>query len=180
MGFSRQEYWSGLPFPSPEDLPNPGIEPRSPALEADALTSEPPGGTPIPRDGRRSFRSSPYISLLISLVCFPLCWLHPKQDLSCQLLVYTLLLASILGEEELLHPNNFNRASKLSLLGEIWIMCRFLDPSLWLRRWQVLIGQAKVIQLSLVSTTRGLTSPKPYGVKWFSKRKSELFSEKEG
>ena len=43
MGFSRQEYWSGLPFPSPEDLPNPGIEPGSPALEADALTSEPPG-----------------------------------------------------------------------------------------------------------------------------------------
>ena len=42
MGFSRQEYWSGLPFPSPEDLPNPGIEPRSPALQADILTSEPP------------------------------------------------------------------------------------------------------------------------------------------
>ena len=43
MGFSRQEYWSGLPFPSPGDLPNPGIEPWSPALQADALTSEPPG-----------------------------------------------------------------------------------------------------------------------------------------
>ena len=43
MGFSRQEYWSGLPFPSPGDLPDPGIEPRSPALEADTLTSEPPG-----------------------------------------------------------------------------------------------------------------------------------------
>ena len=43
MEFSRQEYWSGLPFPSPGDLPNPGIEPGSPALEADALTSEPPG-----------------------------------------------------------------------------------------------------------------------------------------
>ena len=43
MGFSRQEYWSGLPFPSPGDLPDPGIEPRSPSLEADALTSEPPG-----------------------------------------------------------------------------------------------------------------------------------------
>ena len=40
MGFSRQEYWSGLPFPSPGDLPNPGIEPRSPALQADALPSE--------------------------------------------------------------------------------------------------------------------------------------------
>ena len=43
MGFSRQEYWSGLPFPSPGDLPDLGIEPRSPTLEADALTSEPPG-----------------------------------------------------------------------------------------------------------------------------------------
>ena len=43
MGFSRQVYWSGLPFPSPGDLPDPGIEPRSPALQADALPSEPPG-----------------------------------------------------------------------------------------------------------------------------------------
>ena len=43
MGFSRQEFWSGLPFPSPGDLPDPGIEPRSPALQADALTSEPLG-----------------------------------------------------------------------------------------------------------------------------------------
>ena len=43
MGFSRQEYWSGLPFPSPGDLPDPGIESGSPSLQADALTSEPPG-----------------------------------------------------------------------------------------------------------------------------------------
>ena len=43
MGFSRQEYWSGLPFPSPEDLLDPGIEPGSPTLQADTLTSEPPG-----------------------------------------------------------------------------------------------------------------------------------------
>ena len=43
MGFSRQEYRSGLPFPSAEDLPDPGIEPGSPALRADALPSEPPG-----------------------------------------------------------------------------------------------------------------------------------------
>ena len=42
MGFSRQRYWSGLPFPSPGDLPNPGIEPGSPALQADTLPSEPP------------------------------------------------------------------------------------------------------------------------------------------
>ena len=46
MEFSRQEFWSGLPFPSPGDLPDPGIEPRSPALRAlpsDCFTSEPPG-----------------------------------------------------------------------------------------------------------------------------------------
>ena len=40
MGFSRQEYWSGWPFPSPGDLPDPGIEPRSPALQADSLPTE--------------------------------------------------------------------------------------------------------------------------------------------
>ena len=43
MDFSRQEYWSGLPFPSPRDLPYPGIEPRSPTFQADSLPSEPPG-----------------------------------------------------------------------------------------------------------------------------------------
>ena len=43
MGFSRQEYWSGLPCPPPGELPDPGIKPRSPALQADSLPSEPPG-----------------------------------------------------------------------------------------------------------------------------------------
>ena len=43
MGFSRQEYWSGLLFLSPGDLPNPGIKPGSPALQADSVPSEPPG-----------------------------------------------------------------------------------------------------------------------------------------
>ena len=43
MEFSRQEYWSGLPFPSPGDLPNPGIDLRSPALQVDSLPSQPPG-----------------------------------------------------------------------------------------------------------------------------------------
>ena len=49
MEFSSQEYWSGLPFPSPGDLPNPGIEPRSPALQADALPSAPPVNPPQKR-----------------------------------------------------------------------------------------------------------------------------------
>ena len=43
MGFSRQEYWSGLPFPSSEDLPDPGIDPGSPTLYPDVLPSDPPG-----------------------------------------------------------------------------------------------------------------------------------------
>ena len=43
MEFSREEYWSGLPFPSPGDIPNPGVKPRSFAMQAESLPSEPPG-----------------------------------------------------------------------------------------------------------------------------------------
>ena len=43
VGFSRQEYWSGMPFASSGDFPDPGIKPRSSALQADSLSSEPPG-----------------------------------------------------------------------------------------------------------------------------------------
>ena len=49
MGFSWQEYWSGVPFPSPGDLPDPGIEPGSPALQADALPWEPLGMNCLPK-----------------------------------------------------------------------------------------------------------------------------------
>ena len=51
MEFSRQDYWSGLPFPSPGELPNPGIKPGSPELQADSLPSKPPG-KPCKKDGR--------------------------------------------------------------------------------------------------------------------------------
>ena len=47
MGFSRQKYWSGLPFPSPGYLPNPGIKPGSPTFQADSLLSEPPSSSDI-------------------------------------------------------------------------------------------------------------------------------------
>ena len=53
-GFSKQEYWSGLPFPSPGDLPNPGIEPKSLALQADSLLSEPAGKSKNTRVGSLS------------------------------------------------------------------------------------------------------------------------------
>ena len=53
MGFSRQEYWSGFPLPFPEDLPDPGIEPRFSALQADALPSEPPGKPQSSASGKK-------------------------------------------------------------------------------------------------------------------------------
>ena len=53
IGFSRQEYWSGLPFPSSRDLPNPGNKTRFPALQADSLSSEPPGES---KDGVRGLQ----------------------------------------------------------------------------------------------------------------------------
>ena len=70
MGFSRQEYWSGLPFPSPGDLPDPGIEPWSPALQADALPSKPPGKhtaiqKTISKDLLYSTEDSPHYSIII-------------------------------------------------------------------------------------------------------------------
>ena len=67
MGFSRQEYWSGLPLPSPGDLPDPRIEPWSPAFQADALTSEPPGeNITFFRLGPKSSAIATWLSLLLS------------------------------------------------------------------------------------------------------------------
>ena len=54
MGFSRQEYWSGLPFPSPGGLPDPGIEPRFPTLQADSLPNELWGKPPVAREINRA------------------------------------------------------------------------------------------------------------------------------
>ena len=67
MGFSRQEYWSGLLFPSPGDLPNPGIKPRSLALQADALLSE-----PVRKSQVNSFKRFIYARLLpvLQLLCY--------------------------------------------------------------------------------------------------------------
>ena len=64
MGFTRQEYWGGLPFPSPGDLPNLGIEPRSSALQADSLTSEPPGKLKRPLLKDHHSHSSPPLRVL--------------------------------------------------------------------------------------------------------------------
>ena len=68
MGFSRQEYWSGLPFSTPGDLPNPGIELRFSALQADSLLSEPPG-KPGRKAGSINFWHVPTFSRGPTLAC---------------------------------------------------------------------------------------------------------------
>ena len=71
MEFSRQEYWSGLPFPPPGDLPDPGIKPQSPALQADSLPSEPPGKLIFSEENLRMANMYPkrcLISLIIKEV----------------------------------------------------------------------------------------------------------------
>ena len=66
MGFSRQQYWSGLPFPSPRDLSNPGIKLRSPTLQVDTLLSEPPGKPNIHwiTEKPREFQKNIYFCLI--------------------------------------------------------------------------------------------------------------------
>ena len=71
IGFSRQEYWSGLPFPSSGDLRDPSTEPASlgfPALQADSLLSEPPVGEEMNVKGIRSSASSPFLPTLVILI----------------------------------------------------------------------------------------------------------------
>ena len=77
MGFSRQECWSGLPFPSPGDLPNPGIEPRSPSLQADVLPSEPPGNQ---KEMKIGYRKDIFIPTFIAtLFTIAKIWIQPKR-----------------------------------------------------------------------------------------------------
>ena len=72
MGFFRQEYWNGLPFPSPGDLPNPGTEPRSPTLQADTLSSEPPGKPSVWLKGLISRKPPEILKLKSPLIPWPL------------------------------------------------------------------------------------------------------------
>ena len=80
MGFFRQEYWSGLPFPSPRDLPNPGIQARSLALQADSLSTEPlgkwEGGAPLIQGGRNSCALDPFVPHTIYFIWLFICILY--------------------------------------------------------------------------------------------------------
>ena len=94
MGFSRQEYWSGLPFPSPGYLPDPGIEPRSPALRADTLTSEPPG-KPSKGGGGRQLD---LLWQLASFCLFCICVQKGIKRLYRKIILILALFVHILGD----------------------------------------------------------------------------------
>ena len=94
MGFSRQEYWGGLPFPSPGNLPDPGIIPRFPALQADTLPSEPPGKPQHHCTGLKSahcpqpasyFRVSPHAPAFLTRL-----WTSLARDIACSSSLYSL------------------------------------------------------------------------------------------
>ena len=81
MGFSRQEYWNGVPFPSLEDLPDPGIKPGSPTLQAETLPSEPPGKPPfLLRWNEKNLKNILQFFLIISKV--PL-FMEPRFAFLC-------------------------------------------------------------------------------------------------
>ena len=103
MGFSRQEYWSGLPFPSPGDLPNPGIEPRSPALEADALTSEPPGKPRISIDAWIYLWAFCFVPLIYISVFVPV----PYCLDDCSFVVYSEVKKAVSSSSVLLSQDSF-------------------------------------------------------------------------
>ena len=93
MGFSRQEYWSGLPFPSPGDLPDPESEPMSPALQTDALPSEPPGKGPT-EGGSAPFLLASGVCVLSCFSCVRLC--NPMDCSPSAASVHGILQARIL------------------------------------------------------------------------------------
>ena len=81
-GFSRQEHWSGLPCPPPGDLPNPGIKPRSPALQVDSLPTEPPG-KPLPKIIPCQFSLCYCASILYKVPYLCMCQVHSVYSAHC-------------------------------------------------------------------------------------------------
>ena len=94
MGFSRQECWSGLPYPSPGDLPSPGFEPRSPALQADSSPSEPPGK---PQWSRSSSPPNERASFYLSVSQWMDMWLVFTLGLLSVMLLWVLVYKFLCG-----------------------------------------------------------------------------------
>ena len=100
MGFSRQEYWSGLPFPSPGDLPDPGIEPRVPTLQADSLPSEPQGSYSILRMHQKLLVDSP-VNGYLGCFLFGVVMNQAAINFHIKIFVWTYLLFLWINTKEL-------------------------------------------------------------------------------
>ena len=114
-GFSRQEYWSGLLFPSSGHLPDPGIKPGSPTLQADALTSEPPGKPHFSLHlsfSRAQVKPGPHVHLyhLATTMLLPDRDLH-SQDILCD------------DGQSLVHSTSQTRVLKMNHMGRSAQMC---------------------------------------------------------
>ena len=110
-GFSRPEYWSGLPFPSPGDLPDPGIKPGSPALQADSLLSESPG-KPIAPVIRRLIKSSNRRE------CFSICGILVQRKPSGEVVIYAVeesSPAAVCGLQAILQGRGWNPGTLAAL-----------------------------------------------------------------
>ena len=128
MGFPRQEYWSGLSFPSPGDLPNPGIKPRSLVLQADSLTSQPPGKSSptLSRTLFSAFSSLPILEINVHLLfsvaklCLTLC--DPMDCRTQASLSFTISqsLLKLMSFESVKPSNHFILCHPLLLLSSIF------------------------------------------------------------
>ena len=119
LGFSRQEHWSGLPFPSLEDLPNPGIEPGAPTLQTDALLSEPPGKPQLLRSWHLSTHVCTHTHRLqLSLHPFKICLV---------LLVYLYQQHKNLAINSIIFPSSY---VFIFLPSFVFFLFSFLPPSL--------------------------------------------------
>ena len=117
MGFSRQEYWNGLPFPSPGDLPHPGIQPTSPALAGKLFTTEPQGSP----NGMRGTGNFVFCDLFGNRWVYLFC----NNSLSTYDLC-TLLYVSFMSIQNFKHFQNLQRPYISYLL--LWSLCQFKKP----------------------------------------------------
>ena len=145
MGFSRQEYWGGLPFPPPGDLPNPGIKPRSPMLQAVSLPSEPPGtgyisnlvSPPLPTcaSGARHYRTHSYQQKTSD----PALWCH-KVSWIC-----LVGIRKISGSHAHPGPEFSERQSDLLRSGLIWRDTHSIDRMQSVSKGRTTLGETHSI-----------------------------------
>ena len=130
---SRQQYWSGLPFPSPGDIPDPGIEPRSPPLQADTLPSELPRKPTATATAAKSLQSCPTL-------CDPIDFSPPGSTVLGILQVRTLEWVAISFSNAWMWKGKVKSLSRVWLLATLWPAAYQVPPSMGFSRQEYLSG----------------------------------------